>query len=64
MHDRGVIPIQDSPDARITVHVFGVGNVGKDAASQYKFTGLDVADDLVGVNPNNLCGIAEDGASD
>ena len=64
MHDRGVVPIEDSPDARITVHILRIGDVGKDAASQHKFTGLDVADDLVGADSDDLCRIAEDGASD
>ncbi len=64
MHDRGVVPIEDSPDARITVHILRISDVGKDAACQHKFTGLDVADDLVGVDPNDLCRVAEDCASD
>ena len=63
MHDRGVVPIEDSTDPRITVHVFGVSDIGKDAASQYKFTGLDTAGDLVGVDSDDLCRVAEDGAS-
>ena len=64
VHDRCVVPVDYSAYVRVGVEVLGVGDVCKDAASQYEFTGLDFACDLVGVDPNDLCGVAEDGASD
>ena len=62
VHDRCVVPLDDSPDLAVGVEVFGVGDVGKDAASKNQFRGLDFAQDVVGVDPKDLCGIAENGS--
>jgi hypothetical protein len=48
----------------VGVQVFGVGNVCEDASSKDQFTGLDAAGDVIGVDPYDLCGISENGASD
>ena len=62
MHDGCVIPLDDSPDLTIGVEVFRVGDVCEDASSQHQFLGLDVAQDVIGADPDDLCGISEDGA--
>jgi hypothetical protein len=64
MHDRCVVPLDDTPDLAVGVQVFGVGDVGKDAASQHQFLGLDFAQDVIGADSDDLCGISENGASD
>ena len=61
MHDGCVVPLNDSPDLAVGVQVFGVGDVGKDAASKDQFLGLDFAQDVVWADSDNLCGISEDG---
>ena len=43
MHDRCVVPLDDSANVGVGVQVLGVGDVGKDASSQHQFLGLDVA---------------------
>ncbi len=62
MHDRCVIPLDDSPDLAVGVEVFRVGDVGKDASSQHQFLGLDFAQDVIRADSDNLCGISKDGA--
>jgi hypothetical protein len=62
VHDRCVIPLDDSPDLAVGVQVFGVGDVGKYASSKDQFLGLDVAQDVVWADSDNLCGISEDGS--
>ena len=62
MHDRCVIPLDDSPDLAVSVEVLGVGDVGKDASSQHQFLGLDFAQDVIGADSDNLCRVAEYGA--
>jgi hypothetical protein len=62
MHDRCVVPLDDSPDLAVGVEVFRVGDVGKDASSKDQFLGLDFAQDVVRADSDNLCGIAEDGS--
>ena len=62
MHDRGVVPLDDTPDLAVGVEVFRVSDVGKDASSQHQFLGLDFAQDVIGADSNNLCGISEYGA--
>ena len=62
MHDRCVVPLDDSPDLTVGVEVFRVGNVCEDAASKDQFLGLDFAQDVIGADSDNLCGVAEDGS--
>ena len=62
MHDRCVIPLNDSPDLAVGVEVFRVGDVGKDASSKDQFLGLDVAQDVVRADSDNLCRVAEYGS--
>ena len=64
MHHGGVVPLDDSPDLAVGVEVFRVGDVGKDASSKDQFLGLDFAQDVIGADSDDLCGISEDGASD
>ena len=64
MHDRCVVPLDDSPDLAVGVEVLGVGDVGKDASSQHQFLGLDFAQDVIRADSDDLCGIAEYGACD
>jgi len=62
MHDRCVVPLDDSTDLAVGVKVFRISDVGKDASSKDQFLGLDVAQDVIGADPDDLCGIAENGA--
>ena len=62
VHDRCVVPLDDTPDLAVGVEVFRVGDVGKDASSKDQFLGLDFAQDVVRADSDDLCGIAEDGA--
>jgi len=62
MHDCGVVPLDDTPDLAVGVEVFRVSDVGKDAASQHQFLGLDFAQDIIGVDSDNLCRVAKDGS--
>jgi hypothetical protein len=62
MHDRCMIPFNNSPDLAVGVEVFGVGDVGKDASSKDQFLGFDFAQDVIGADSDNLCRIAEYGA--
>jgi hypothetical protein len=62
VHDRGMVPLDDSPDLAVGVQVFRVGDVCEDGPSKDQFLGLDFAQDVVRADPNNLCGIAENGA--
>ncbi len=62
MHDRGVVPLDDSPDLAVGVEVFGVGDVCEDASSKDQFLGLDFAQDVVRADSDNLCRVAENGA--
>ena len=64
MHDCGVVPLDDSTDLAVGVEVFRIGDVCKDAASKDQFLGLDFAQDVIGADSDDLCGISEDGASD
>jgi len=64
VHHGGVVPLDDSPDLAVGVEVFRVGDVGKDASSKDQFLGLDFAQDVIGADSDDLCGISEDGASD
>jgi hypothetical protein len=62
MHHGGVVPLDDSTNLAVGVEVFGVGDVGKNAASKDQFLGLDIAQDIIGADSDNLCGISEYGA--
>ncbi len=62
MHDRCVVPLDDTPDLAVGVEVFRVCDVGKDAASKDQFLGLDFAQDIIGADSDDLCGIAEYGS--
>ncbi len=62
MHDRCVVPLDDSPDLAVGVQVFRVGDVGKDASSKDQFLGLDFAQYIIGADSDNLCGISEYGS--
>ena len=62
MHDRCVVPLDDTPDLAVGVQVFRVGDVGKDASSKDQFLGLDFAQYIIGADSDNLCGISENGA--
>ena len=62
MHDRCMIPLDDSPDLAIGVEVLGVGDVCENAASKDQFLGLDFAQDVIGADSDNLCGISEYGS--
>ena len=64
MHDRCVVSLNDTPDLAVGVEVLGIGDVCKDAASKDQFLGLDFAQDVVRADSDDLCGVAEDGASD
>jgi hypothetical protein len=64
VHDRCVVSLNDSTDLAVGVEVFRVGDVGKDASSKDQFLGLDFAQYIIGADPDNLCGISENGASD
>jgi hypothetical protein len=62
VHHRGVVPFNDSPDLAVGVQVLRIGDVGKDAASKDQFLGLDFAQDVIGADSDDLCGVSEDGA--
>ena len=64
MHDRCVVPLDDTPDLAVGVEVLGVGDVCEDGPCKDKFTGLDAAGNIVRVDTDDLCRVAEDGASD
>ena len=59
-----MVTMKDSPDLSIGVPVLGVSNIGKDGPCDNKFTLPARCSDVVRVDPNDLCRIAEDGASD
>jgi hypothetical protein len=62
VHDGCVVPLDDSTDLAVGVQVLRVGDVGKNAASKDQFLGLDIAQDIIGADSDNLCGISEYGA--
>ncbi len=62
VHDRCMIPLNDSPDLAVGVEVLGVGDVCEDASSKDQFLGLDFAQDVVRADSDNLCRVAEYGA--
>ena len=62
VHDGCVVPLDDSPDLAVSVEVFRVGDVGKDASSQHQFLGLDFAQDVIGADSDDLCRVAKDGS--
>ena len=62
MHHRCMIPLDDTPDLAVGVQVFGVGDIGEDASSKDQFLGLDFAQDIIGADSDNLCGVAKDGS--
>ena len=62
VHDRCVVPLNYSTNLAVGVEVFGVGDVCEDGPSQHQFLGLDFAQDVIGADSDNLCGISEDGA--
>ena len=62
VHDGCVVPLDDTPDLAVGVEVFGVGDVCEDGPSQHQFLGLDFAQDVIGADSDDLCGISEDGA--
>jgi hypothetical protein len=62
VHDRCVVPLDDSTNLAVGVEVLGVGDVGENAASKDQFLSLDFAQDVIRADSDNLCGIAENGA--
>ena len=48
----------------VGVQVFGVGDVCEDGPCKDKFTSLDAAGNVVGIDPYDLCRVAEDGSGD
>ena len=62
MHHRGVVPLDDTPDLAVSVEVFRVCDVGKDASGKDQFLGLDFAQDIIGADSDNLCRVAKDGS--
>ncbi len=64
VHDRSMVPLEDSSDVGVGVEVLGVGDVCEYGPCKDKFTGLDAAGNIVRVDTNDLCGISENGASD
>jgi len=62
VHDRCVVPLDDTPDLAVGVQVLRVGDVCEDASSKDQFLGLDIAQDVIGVDSDDLCRVAEDGA--
>ncbi len=62
VHDRCVVPLDNSTDLAVGVEVFGVGDVCEDASSKDQFLGFYVAQDVIGADSDNLCRVAEDGA--
>ncbi len=59
VHHGCVVPFNDSPDLAVGVQVLRIGDVGKDAASKDQFLGLDFAQDVIGADSDDLCGVAE-----
>ena len=62
VHDRCVVPLDDTPDLAVGVEVFRVGDVCEDASSKDQFLGLDFAQDVIGADSDNLCRVAKDGS--
>jgi len=62
VHDCGVVPLDDSPNLAVSVEVLRIGDVCEDASSQHQFLSFYIAQDVIGVDPNNLCRIAKDGS--
>ena len=62
VHDRCVVPLDDSTDLAVGVQVLRVSDVCEDASSKDQFLGLDFAQDVVRADPDDLCGISEYGA--
>ncbi len=62
VHDRCVVPLDDSTDLAVGVEVFRVGDVCENASSKDQFLSFYVAQDVVRADSDNLCGISEDGA--
>ncbi len=62
VHDRCVVPLDDTPDLAVGVQVLRIGDVGKDASSKDQFLGLDFAQDVIGADSDNLCRVAEYGS--
>ena len=62
VHDRSMVPLDDTPDLAVGVEVFRVGDVCEDASSKDQFLGLDFAQDVIGVDSDNLCRVAENGS--
>jgi len=62
VHDGCVVPLDDTPDLAVGVQVFRVCDVCEDGPGQDQFLGLDVAQDVVGVDSDNLCRVAKDGS--
>ena len=62
MHDRCVVPLDDTPDLAVGVEVLGISNVCEDASSKDQFLGLDFAQDVIGTDSDDLCGVSEDGS--
>ena len=64
VHHGRMVPLEDSPDVRVGVEVLGIGDVCENGPCKDKFTGLDAACDVIGVDPYDLCRVAEDGSGD
>jgi len=62
VHDRCVVPLDDTPDLAVGVQVFRVGDVCEDASSKDQFLGLDVAQNVIGAYSDDLCRVAEYGS--
>ncbi len=62
VHDGSMIPLNDSPDLAVGVEVFRVRDVCEDASSKDQFLSFYVAQDVIGADSDDLCGISEDGA--
>jgi hypothetical protein len=62
VHDCGVVPFNDSTDLAVGVQVFRVSDVCEDASSKDQFLGLDFAQDVIGADSDDLCGVSENGS--
>ena len=62
VHDRCVVPLDDTPDLAVGVEVLRVGDVCEDASSKDQFLGLDFAQDVIGADSDDLCRVAEYGS--
>ncbi len=62
VHDRCVVPLDDTPDLAVGVEVFRVGDVCENASSKDQFLSFYVAQYVIGADSDDLSGIAEDGA--